>query len=314
MIFWICLIEEGFRILGTGRFRSLHISIYRMKENSLLVQLMVKQTDENHFTGGNYDIGTRAIFGGHVLAQAILAAYEMVPAGRYLHSLHAYFVLPGDPTVDIRYRVDHIRDGGSFSTRRISAIQHGKEIFIMAASFQREEIGYDHQDEAPRDVPSPEEVQSFDLIREKLLKKLPSSAARLLEIEFPFEFKPMDNANPLMPGKHAAQRKLWFRYRDNEELTRPQQEALLAYVSDYNLLSTAILPHEEATYSNTIMASIDHAMWFFRPFDVREWNLYSLRSPTAISARGFTTGAIYNRSGDYLVRIAQEGLIRPVTE
>src|SRR5699024_11386424 len=112
-----------------------------------------------------------------------------------LHSLQASFVLPVDPTVDIRYRVDHIRDGGSFSTRRISAIQHGKEIFIMAASFQREEIGYDHQDEAPRDVPSPEEVQSFDLIREKLLKKLPSSAARLLEIEFPFEFKPVDNAN-----------------------------------------------------------------------------------------------------------------------
>lgn len=283
-----------------------------MKEDSLIHQLMLRRTDENHFTGGNYDIGTRAIFGGHVLAQAILAAYEMVPSGRCLHSLHAYFVLPGDPGTDIMYRVDRIRDGGSFSTRRISAIQHGKEIFIMAASFQKEESGYDHQDAAPREVPFPEELESFDTIREKMMEKLPASAARLLEIEFPFEFKPVDNANPLIPGRHAAQRKLWFRYRDNGELTRPQQEALLAYVSDYNLLSTAILPHEEATYSNTIMASIDHAMWFFRPFDVRKWNLYSLRSPTAISARGFTTGAIYDREGDYLVRIAQEGLIRPV--
>jgi len=283
-----------------------------MKSNNLVDQLKLRRLDEDHFIGGNYDIGTRAIFGGHVLAQAVLAAYEKIPDGRFLHSLHAYFILPGDPGEDIRYRVDHIRDGGSFSTRRISAIQQDREIFIMSASFQKRESGYDHQDDPPKNVKLPEELPSFDLLKEKWIERLPPSAAKLLEVEFPFEFKPLDNANPLIPGKHAAHRKLWIRYRGNGELTRSQQDALLAYVSDYNLLSTAILPHEKATFSNTIMASIDHAMWYFRPFDVREWNLYSLRSPSAISARGFTTGAMYDRSGNYLIRVAQEGLIRPV--
>lgn len=281
-----------------------------MEDNNLLNHLMLRRIDENHLTGGNFDIGTKAIFGGHVLAQAVMAAYELVPAERFIHSLHAYFVLPGDPQKEITYRVDHIRDGGSFSTRRVSAVQSGREIFIMAASFQKEEAGYDHQDRPPQQVPLPEELPSFDQIRERMMERLPDSAARLLKIQFPFEFKPADRANPLMPGKYPPQRMIWFRYRENGELTRPQQEALLAYVSDYNLLSTAILPHEEATYSNTLMASIDHAMWFFRPFDVREWNLYSLRSPSAISARGFTSGAVYNRAGDYLSRVAQEGLIR----
>lgn len=309
MIFSTCLIAGEFRIPGTDLFKR---NLIEMKNNNFVDQLKLRRLDDNHFAGENYDIGTRAIFGGHVLAQAILAAYEMVPDDRHLHSLHSYFILPGDPGKTIRYRVDFIRDGGSFSTRRISAIQEDREIFIMSASFQKKESGYDHQDDPPKNVKPPEELPSFDLLKEKWVEKLPPIAAKLLEVEFPFEFKPLDNANPLIPGKHAAHRKLWFRYRGNDELTRSQQDALLAYVSDYNLLSTAILPHERAAFTNTIMASIDHAMWFFRPFDVREWNLYSLRSPSAISARGFTTGAMYDRSGNYLIRVAQEGLIRPV--
>lgn len=276
-------------------------------------QIRLEKMGPGHYTGRNYSIGTRHIFGGHVLAQAVLAAYDTVPEGRFIHSLHCYFILPGNQSEEIKYLVDDIRDGGSFSTRRVSVEQGGKAIFIMAASFQKEEVGYEHQDKGP-EVSPPEEVISFDEIKKKMYGYLPPAAKRLLEIEFPFEFKPLDMSNPMLPGKYDPSRKIWFRYRyEEDDLTRKEQEALLAYVSDYNLLSTAILPHENATYENTIMASIDHAMWFIRPVEIKDWNLYDIRSPAAISARGFTTGGIYNRQGSYISRISQEGLIRPVT-
>lgn len=213
----------------------------------------------------------------------------------------------------IKYRVDEIRDGGSFSTRRVLVEQKGQVIFIMAASFQKEEEGYEHQEDPPEITP-PEELKSFDEIKKNMYGYLPPAAKRLLEVEFPFEFKPLEMSNPMIPGKYSPQRHIWFRYRYGDKLTRHEQDALQAYVSDYNLLSTAILPHEKASYENTIVASIDHAMWFFRPGILQEWNLYSVRSPMAVSARGFTTGAMYDRDGRALSRIAQEGLIRPVTK
>ena len=274
-------------------------------------QIRLQKTNEREYSGSSYSIGTRHIFGGQVLAQSILAAYDTVPTDRFLHSLHCYFILPGDQSEAIIYRVDEIRDGGSFSTRRVLAEQKGKVIFIMAGSFQKVEKGYEYQDDPPN-VASPEDVKSFDELKKKMYGFLPPVAKRLLEVEFPFEFKPLDLSNPMLPGKFSPQRDIWFRYRYDDELTRQEQDALLAYVSDYNLLSTAILPHENATYENTIIASIDHAMWFFRPVNLREWNLYSVNSPMAISARGFTTGAMYDRAGNCLSRITQEGLIRPV--
>ncbi|MBY5958863.1 acyl-CoA thioesterase II [Membranicola marinus] len=275
-------------------------------------QIRIEKSDKNEYVGKNFSIGTRHIFGGHVLAQAILAAYDSVPEDRYLHSLHSYFILPGDQSVNIVYRVNEIRDGGSFSTRRVLAEQKGKVIFIMAASFQKEEQGYTHQDQSPQVAP-PEEVQSFDEMKKKMYGFLPPVAKRLLEVEFPFEFKPLDLSNPMLPGKYEPRRDIYFKYRYDDSLSRPETDALLAYVSDYNLLSTAILPHEKATYENTIMASLDHAMWVFRPVDIQEWNLYSVNSPIARSARGFTTGSIYNLNGECVSRISQEGLIRPVT-
>ncbi len=274
-------------------------------------QIRIEKASRSEYIGENFSIGTRHIFGGHVLAQAILAAYDTVPEGRYIHSLHGYFILPGDQSVEIKYRVDEIRDGGSFSTRRVLVEQKGQVIFIMAGSFQKEEQGYEHQDESPEVAP-PEEVRSFDEIKKNMYGYLPPAAKRLLEVEFPFEFKPLDLSNPMLPGKYSPKRHIWFKYRYEDELTRGEKDALLAYVSDYNLLSTAILPHEKATYENTIMASIDHAMWFFRPVELQDWNLYSVSSPMATSARGFTNGSIYNRQGDCLSRITQEGLIRPV--
>lgn len=275
-------------------------------------QIRIEKASQGEYIGGNFTIGTRHIFGGHVLAQAILAAYDTVPEGRYIHSLHSYFILPGDQSEEITYRMDEIRDGGSFSTRRVLAEQNGQVIFIMAASFQKEEQGYEHQDESP-DVAPPEDVRSFDEIKKKMYGYLPPAAKRLLEVEFPFEFKPLDLSNPMLPGKYSPRRHIWFKYRYEDALTRMEKDALLAYVSDYNLLSTAILPHEKATYENTIMASIDHAMWFFRPVDLQDWNLYSVSSPMATSARGFTNGTMYNRMGDCISRVTQEGLIRPVT-
>lgn len=276
-------------------------------------QIRLEKTGPGAYSGDNYTIGTRHIFGGHVLAQSILAAYDTVPGGRFLHSMHSYFLLPGDQGEKINYRVDEVRDGGSFSTRHVLVEQKGKVIFIMAGSFQKEEQGYEHQDPAPEVVP-PEEVMSFDEIKKTMYGYLPPATKRLLEIEFPFEFKPIELSNPMLPGKFSPRRHIWFRFRYEEDLTKAEQDALLAYVSDYNLLSTAILPHELATYGNTIMASIDHAMWFFRPVNLADWNLYSIRSPMAVSARGFTTGAIYDRDGNCLSRIAQEGLIRPVSK
>lgn len=275
-------------------------------------QIRIEKSTDNEYVGENFSIGTRHIFGGHVLAQAILAAYDTVPEGRHLHSLHSYFILPGDQSVKIKYRVDEVRDGGSFSTRRVLVEQKGQVIFIMAASFQKEEQGYEHQDESP-DVDLPEKVKSFDEIKKKLYGYLPPAAKRLLEVEFPFEFKPLELSNPMLPGKFSPSRNIWFKYRYDDELTRWERDALLAYVSDYNLLSTAILPHEKAVYENTIMASLDHAMWFFRPVELHDWNLYSVSSPMATSARGYTTGSMYDRQGACISRVSQEGLIRPVT-
>ncbi|WP_236975606.1 acyl-CoA thioesterase [Membranihabitans maritimus] len=283
-----------------------------MSGKELIKTLKLEKVGERAFCGRNFDIGTKAIFGGHVLAQSIIAAYKTVPEGRFIHSLHSYFILPGDPSEDIIYRLDDIRDGGSFSTRRVLAEQKGKTIFIMAASFQKEEKGYDHQSTMPG-VPRPDTLKSFDELKKNLLGLLPKPAKRLLEVEFPFEFKPVDLSNPMLPGKHDPERKIWIRFREGNDIDRETCEALLAYVSDYNLLATAILPHERATFSNTIIATIDHAMWFHRPFDIGDWILYDVLSPNAISARGFATGQLFDRNGKLVGSIAQEGLIRPVT-
>lgn len=281
--------------------------------DQLLNILELEPAGELLFKGQNLHIGTRNIFGGQVLAQSIIAAYGTVPDQRYIHSLHSYFILPGNPDLPLFFRVDVVRDGGSFSTRRVLVEQNNQTIFIMAASFHKEENGYDHQAEMPS-VAYPDELISFDQLKKGILGMLPTAAKRLIEIDFPFEFKPVDLTNPLLPGKYDPVRQMWFKFRKNEELPRQIQEALLAYVSDYNLLATAILPHEAATFSNTIIASIDHGMWFHRPVNINDWLLYDVKSPSAIAARGFANGQIFDIKGKMVASIVQEGLIRPATK
>jgi acyl-CoA thioesterase II len=276
----------------------------------LIERMQLKNLGGNNFEGENLEIGTAAIYGGHVLAQALLAAYQTVPSDRFVHSMHGYFLIPGNLKEPIHYQVDVIRDGGSFSTRRVLASQSSGTIFIMAASFQVEEIAYDRHMEAPK-VEGPGELMSFDDIKKHLYASLPPSIQRLLDIDFPFEFKPVELSNPMMPGKFPPERRIWFRLRDSVEVDRRTQEALLAYVSDYNLLSTAILPVEEASFGNTMMASIDHAMWFYRPFDINEWLLYDLHTPNTSGARGFVRGNIFNEKGVLVASASQEGLVRP---
>lgn len=265
---------------------------------------------EGRFIGENLEIGTGRIYGGQVLGQGLMAAYQTIPIDRFVHSLHGYFLMPGKLDEPIDYYVDTIRDGGSFSTRRVSARQSGGTIFIMSASFQIEEKGYDHFMEGPK-VEGPEQLLSFDDIKKQMYSTLPHSMKKLFDIDFPFEFKPVELSNPMFPGKFPPTRRIWFKLREDIKLGKRLQDALLAYVSDYNLLSTSILPVEEATFSNTIMASIDHSMWFYREFNVSDWLLYDLYTPNTSGARGFVRGNIYDHQGVLVASASQEGLVRP---
>lgn len=280
-----------------------------------MVQQLIKSMEltpvgGSKFIGENLEIGTGTIYGGHVLGQGLMAAYQTVPPERFVHSLHGYFLMPGKLDEPIEYDVDTIRDGGSFSTRRVLARQSGGTIFIMAASFQIEEKGYDRFMEGP-EVEGPEDLLSLDDIKKQIYSTLPHSMKKLFDIDFPFEFKPVELSNPMLPGKFPPQRRIWFRLREDIEIGKRLQDGLLAYVSDYNLLSTSILPVEEATFSNTVMASIDHSMWFYRNFNVSDWLLYDLHTPNTSGARGFVRGNIYDRQGTLMASASQEGLARP---
>lgn len=277
--------------------------------NKLIKVLELTSAGEGKFIGENLFVGTGAIYGGHVLGQGLMAAYQTVPIDRFVHSLHGYFLIPGKQDEPIEYLVDTIRDGGSFSTRRILAKQSGGTIFIMAASFQIKEEGYDHYIEGP-EVEGPDELMSFDDIKKQLYSTLPHSMKKIFDIDFPFEFKPVELSNPMFPGKFSPHRRIWFRLRKELKMGKRLQDSLMAYVSDYNLLSTAILPIEEATFSNTTMASIDHSMWFYRDFNISDWMLYDLHTPNTYGARGFVQGNIYDLQGNLVGSASQEGLVR----
>ena len=275
----------------------------------LLALLELERLEINLFRGASRDIGSPQVFGGQVLGQALTAAAATVE-GRVVHSLHAYFLRRGDVNAPIVYEVDRSRDGRSFSNRRVVAIQHGEQIFNMTASFQVIEEGLEHQIDMPA-VPPPEELpEMVDVIR-PTLARLPERVRRFVEQPRPFEFRMVQQVDPLRQQKAAPERQVWLRavgeLPDNEMLHR----RLLAYVSDFYLLDTATLPHGTSYYSNTVvMASIDHAMWFHRPLRVDDWLLYALDSPSASGARGFGRGRVFSRDGRLVASTAQEGLIR----
>ena len=280
--------------------------------DELVGLLSLERLEDNLFRGQSRDIGTKYVFGGQVLGQALTAAQATVEtdALRAAHSLHAYFLRAGDIEHPIVYDVDRTRDGGSFSVRRVSAIQHGKVIFFCAASFQEAEAGAEHQLSMP-DVPRPEDLEPAPAIPPEKLALLPTKVQRWLDRQGPFEFRHVYPRDELHPPKRPPYQQVWFRLSspvgDAPELHR----ALLAYASDFHLLGTATFPHGISYYQpNVAMASLDHALWFHRPFRADEWLLYSLDSPSAQGARGMARGLVFDRAGRLVASTAQEGLIR----
>jgi acyl-CoA thioesterase II len=275
----------------------------------LLQLLELERLELNLFRGESRDIGSPQVFGGQVLGQALSAAAATVDA-RVVHSLHAYFLRRGDYSAPIVYEVDRSLDGHHFSNRRVVAIQHGQQIFTMAASFQAAESGFDHQIAMPQ-VPEPESLPVSDGPPEHVLARLPERLRRFFEQPRPFEFRAVQPIEYLHPRREAPVREVWFRavgpLADDEMLHR----RLLAYVSDFFLLDTAMLPHGTSLLrTNMVMASIDHAMWFHRPLRVDDWLLYAVESPSASGARGFARASVFARDGRLVASAAQEGLVR----
>jgi acyl-CoA thioesterase II len=280
----------------------------------LLRLLELERLEVNLFRGQSRDIGSPQVFGGQVLGQALTAASATID-GRIVHSLHAYFLKRGDFNAPIVYQVDRSRDGGSFSSRRVVAVQHGEQIFTMAASFQVVESGLDHQIEAPQ-VPPPEDLKDALYYAQQYPGVISPRTQLLFESGKPFEFRFVETPGFTNTEKRPPLAHVWFRAvgkiaSDDEGLHR----CLLAYVSDYNLLGTAVLPHGIPLLSGKLMtASIDHSMWFHRAARVDEWLLYATDSPSASGARGFTRGSIFTRDGRLVASAAQEGLIRVVAD
>ena len=276
----------------------------------LLRLLDLERLEINLFRGESRDIGSPQVFGGQVLGQALMAAYRTVEDARHVHSLHAYFLRRGDFNAPIVYEVDRSLDGASFSNRRVVAIQHGKQIFHMSASFQVREDGPEHQAPAPLVTP-PEQLPDLANVPRPGFEKLPARARQYWSSERPFEFRSVEEIGNDEP--RPAVRHVWFRLVGRCPGNDPVlQRCLLAYVSDLHLLETATLPHGLSHFAdNVLMASIDHAMWFHHPLQLDDWHLYALVSPSSSGARGLAFGRIFDRSGKLVASAAQEGLMRP---
>ncbi len=281
--------------------------------SELIELLSLERLENNLFRGQSRDIGTKYVFGGQVLGQALSAAQATMTAPRDAHSLHAYFLRAGDIEHPIVYDVDRTRDGGSFSVRRVTAIQHGQVIFFCAASFQEREEGVEHQLSMP-EVPKPEDIDPAHAVPQEVLAKLPIKIQRWLDRTGPFEFRHVYPRDELKPPKRPPFQQVWFRLSEPVGDAPELHRALLAYASDFQLLGTATFPHGISYYQpNVQMASLDHALWFHRPFRADEWLLYSIDSPSAQGARGLARGQIFDRDGKLVASTAQEGMIRVTT-
>jgi acyl-CoA thioesterase-2 len=277
-----------------------------------LVQLLaLERIEENLFRGQSQDLGWGTVFGGQVLGQALSAAVRTVPAERHVHSLQAYFLRPGNVSKPIVYDVDRIRDGGSFTTRRVVAIQSGAAIFNLAASFQKPEPGFEHQDVMPT-VPAPESLQTEQQRNAAYMQRLPEALRGMAVAERPFELRPTDPPeDPFVPRAKPAQRSVWLRTVSRLPDDPALHRYLLAYASDYSFIGTALLPHGVSWLSPGMqVASLDHVMWFHQPFRVDEWLLHVMDSPAANGSRGLVRGRIFTRDGRLVASTAQEGLIR----
>jgi acyl-CoA thioesterase-2 len=280
----------------------------------LIDLLRLERLEDNLFRGQSRDIGTKYVFGGQVLGQALSAAQQTVDTARAVHSMHAYFLRAGDNEKPIIYEVERTRDGGSFSARRVVAIQHGQPIFVCTASFQIAEAGAEHQQSMP-EVPGPDDLDPPAPLSAEALDKVPVKLRRWLMRAGPFEFRHVWPRDDLQPPKRPPLQHVWFKLTDRVDDDPVLHRSLLAYASDFHLIGTATLPHGISyLHPNVQMASLDHALWFHRPFRADEWLLYSCDSPSAQGARGLARGSIYTRDGILVASTAQEGLIRLVPE
>ena len=277
----------------------------------LIGLLRLERIEDNIFRGDSRDIGTSQVFGGQVLGQALSAAQNTVDE-RVAHSLHAYFLRRGDMTAPIIYEVERARDGGSFSTRRVVAIQHGRPILNLAASFQNPEPGLEHQFEMP-DVPGPEGLKDLTDVAKDMLEHIPSKMRRFLTDGRPFEFRHVEPVNFERAEKLPPKRHVWIRAVDALPDNPVLHQNLLTYVSDYELLGTATMPHGLSFMRDSVMmASLDHALWFHREVKMDEWLLYAMDSPSSCGARGLSRGQMFTRDGTLIASTAQEGLMRVV--
>jgi len=275
----------------------------------LLSILDLETLEVNLFRGLSPQVGWQRVFGGQVIGQALVAANRTVE-GRLAHSLHAYFLRAGDPSVPIIYEVDRIRDGGSFSTRRVVAIQHGHAIFSMAASFQVEEGGLHHQIQMP-EVPPPEALPSEAELKARLIDRLPPQVKAYWERERPIEIRPVDITRYLSPENRAPFQQVWIRATGKLGDDLALHQCVLAYASDFTLLDTALIAHGRFAFDPRLMlASLDHALWFHRKFRADEWLLYAQDSPTSGGGRAFCRGTLFTGDGALVASTAQEGLVR----
>ena len=277
--------------------------------DQLLTILDIERLEENLFRGLSPQVGWQRVFGGQVIGQALVAANRTVN-GRLTHSLHAYFLRAGDPSVPIIYNVDRIRDGGSFTTRRVVAIQHGQAIFSMAASFHKQETGLEHQIKMP-EVPPPESLPSETELKACLIDRVPPQVKAYWERERPIEIRPVDLSRYLTPGNHDPSQQVWIRATGELSNDQSLHQCVLAYASDFTLLDTALIAHGRFVFDpKLILASLDHALWFHRKLRADEWLLYAQDSPISGGGRAFCRGMLFTRDGKLVASTAQEGLLR----
>lgn len=276
----------------------------------LLDLLSLERIEQGLFRGNSQNIGLKAVFGGQLMGQALSAAKETVPDGRRAHSLHSYFLRPGDTDHPIVYEVENLRDGKTISTRRITAIQFGRQIFHMTASFQEEEKGFEHQDPMP-DVPMPEELQSEQEYSFSIRDKLPEELCNRFICDKPIDICPVRFLNPIEPQVCEPKRYAWIKANGVMPDDIRVHRYILTYASDFNFLSTALQPHGRSFFDENLqVATIDHSMWFHRSFRLDDWLLYAIDSPAASSGHALVRGQIYTRDGVLVASTAQEGVIR----
>jgi acyl-CoA thioesterase-2 len=277
---------------------------------ALLATLTLEPLEDNLFRGSRSNEGWQRVYGGLVLSQALVAAALTVDPTRAIHSLHGYFLLAGDPEREIIYDAERIRDGGSFTTRRVRAIQHGRAIFSMSASFHKQEDGYDHQSAMP-DVPPPESLPSAKNLMSGVMANLPETMRAYWRREHPIDVRIVNAGRYASREPQAPAQSIWIRANGGLPESPYLHQAILAYASDFTLLDTALIAHGKLLFDRDVqLASLDHAMWFHRPFRADDWLLYVQDSPSAFGARGYCRGSIFDRNGRLVASAVQEGLMR----